>query len=116
MANGRNPDRLPVVDQLIDDPVGADPERSKPLQATSQQVAGFRFALEESERVLDGVDQRPTELEDLSERPAGQDDSGQRGSTRPACSELPTDVVEADGLARVELGHPRVNRMARFRI
>jgi hypothetical protein len=57
------------VSQLVDHPIGANPQRAQPPQTTTEGVAGFWLALQEAKCFLDGVGQGPVEPEDLMAGP-----------------------------------------------
>jgi hypothetical protein len=55
MADGGDADGLRVVGQLVEDPVGADPQRVEAAEVAAKCVAGERLALEQAEGILDRV-------------------------------------------------------------
>lgn len=61
-------------------------------------------AFEEPEGVLDGIDERPVELEQLVPGATREDDAGQRSAGSPALCQLATKVLERDCLISGELG------------
>jgi hypothetical protein len=70
--------RAVLVDQLVDDPIRADMERAKAAQPTAELVSDEGFAFQQPQRIFDGVDYRPVELEQLSTSATREDDSGHR--------------------------------------
>ncbi len=56
MADRGDTDGVLIVCQLIDDAVGAHAQRAQTAEPAAQRVPRVRLALEQSERVLDGVD------------------------------------------------------------
>ena len=88
--------RLLSLDELVDDSVGADAKRTQSPKAPAQHMAGERIALEQTERILDGIDERPTELEQLTACPARQDDTRHRSAGSPPLIQLGAQVVERD--------------------
>ncbi len=77
MADRGDANRFAAVSQLVEDPIGADPERIQPPQFSPQRVAGSRFTLEEAKRILARVDQWPAQFEQVTTGPSGEDESGQ---------------------------------------
>lgn len=63
MADSRHANDLIAIGQLIEDPISADPQRVQAAQPALKRVAGLGIALEQTESVLDRIDQRPAELE-----------------------------------------------------
>ena len=63
MADRGDADSLLPIGQLIEDAVGADPQRVQAAQFASQCVPHPRFTLQKTQRVLDRVDQRPVKVE-----------------------------------------------------
>src|SRR5215207_7453547 len=55
--------RLLILDKLVDDAVAADPQRAQSPKPAAKLVPADWLALEQTERILDGVDQRPIELQ-----------------------------------------------------
>ena len=60
-ANGLN-----CIGEVVDDAEGADTERPQSREAAVQGMSRKRLTLEQPQGVLDGVDQRPVELEQLA--------------------------------------------------
>lgn len=88
MANRRDADRVPIVGQLVEDPVSTDAQRVQPAQLSPQRTARFWLALEQAEGILDRIDQRPVKLEQPATSPAGEDEPRQLLRGRPAFGEL----------------------------
>lgn len=63
VADGGYPDCLALVCKLVDDAIGPHAQRAQAVQTAAQLVSTVRVALEESQRVLDGVDEGPIEVE-----------------------------------------------------
>jgi hypothetical protein len=61
MADRGHADRLPLVSHLVKEPVRADPQRVGAAQFSAERLAGERVALEQAKRILDRVDQWPTQ-------------------------------------------------------
>ena len=85
MADGGYPDGLALVCQLVDDAIRPHAQGPQALQTAAQLVAAVGVALEESERVLSGIDQGPIEVEQLLPRAAGENDLGHASA---GCSTL----------------------------
>lgn len=68
-------------------------------------MAGLRFALQQPQRILDRVDQRPVEFEQFPPRATGNNEPCQRsaggGST---LSKLTAKLREGDSVAALDLG------------
>lgn len=63
MTDGGDPDRLPVVGHLVEDPVGADPQGVEAAEPSAERLTRERFALKQAERILDRVDQQPPKVD-----------------------------------------------------
>ena len=59
MTNSGDPDRLTLAGHLVEDPVGTDAQRAKAAEPSSKRMTEEGFALEQAERLLDRIDQRP---------------------------------------------------------
>jgi len=80
VADRGDADGLVVVGELVDDAVGADAQRSQAAQAAAERVPGERFALENTERAFDSVDQWPARLDELATRCARKNYSRHRSA------------------------------------
>lgn len=109
MANSGDANGFSAIGQLVEDSVGADPQRIQTAQFSAKCIADKRIALEEPKRVLDRVDQRPVQFEQVMTGPTGEDESSQ-GSTggRPALGQLAAKVGKSDRLAALNLGKTRL--------
>ena len=81
----------------MDDPIGPNPQRTQPSQPALERVPSVWIAFEQSERLLNGVDQRPVELEQLGPGATREHNSRHRSSRGSALSELTTQIVELNG-------------------
>lgn len=63
MPYARHADSLPVVDHLVENSIDADPQRVETPQSSTKGMACEWIALEQAERILDRVDQRPSQFE-----------------------------------------------------
>jgi hypothetical protein len=105
VADGNDADRLSAIGQLIDDPVGTDPQRIKTTQFSPERVTAEWVALNQAKRILDRVDQRPTELEQVAAGSPGEDESRQRSAGgRPAAGKFAAKFGESNRLAALDLG------------
>jgi hypothetical protein len=73
----RDPNRLPPVSQLIEDAIGADPQRVQPVKLAAKGISGKWIALQQTEGVLDCVDQRPVQFEQVPTSSASENQSRQ---------------------------------------
>ncbi len=105
MADGGHPNRLLGIGELVENPVGANAQRVEPAQFAAERMSSLRFALEQTQCILDRIDQRPVERKQLATGPAGEDESGQRsagcGST---FRQLATKLGEGDRFIASDLG------------
>lgn len=107
MPDGGYADGLSGVGQLIENPVGAHPQRVQTEELASQGVPGSGFSLEQAQRILDRIDQRPVELEQRLPSATGEDQTGQRSvGGRSALGQLAAKVGQGDRLAALDLGEP----------
>lgn len=77
MADGSNADGLSAIGQLIEDSIGADSQQIQTTEFSPQRIAGERVTLEQAKRILDRVDQRPVQLEQVAAGSPGDNDSRQ---------------------------------------
>ena len=85
MADGSYPNRLSPVGQLVDAPIGADPQRVQAAELPPERIPSEPFTLEQAQRILDRIDQRPVQLEQVATSSPGEDEAGQRSAgCRPA--------------------------------
>lgn len=115
MPDGDDADLPASVLQLVDDAVGAHPERSPPSQTTSKRVSCHGLPLQQPECLGHGISDGPVEVEDLPSRSTSEDDSGH---LPPAASsiEVPTQVGEGHRLAALDLGEAFFDSAERLRI
>jgi hypothetical protein len=103
VADRSDADGSIVVDHLVDDTVGADTKRAQSSEPTTEKVPCARVALEQAERIFDGVDQRPAEFEQLAPGAAREDDTGHRSASRPEPIELPAEILKGDDFTAFDL-------------
>jgi hypothetical protein len=71
----------------------------------------MRFALEQVQRTLDRVDQRPVELEQLPSCATGKNEPGQRSAGGgPTLGQLATKIGESDRFAAGDLAKALLQR------
>jgi hypothetical protein len=105
VADRGNADSLLPIGSLVENPISADSQRVQTAQFASQRVASPRLALQQTQRILDRVDQRPVEFEQLPPSAAGEDEPGQRSAGgRSALSQLAAKVGEGDRFVALDLG------------
>jgi hypothetical protein len=104
MANRRHPNRLAVVDDLIEDSIGANSQRVQAAQPALERIALVWFALEQAKRILDRVDQGPPELKQLPARAAGEDKPRQESAGGwSALGQLAAKLGQGHRLATLDL-------------
>lgn len=107
MTDRRDANRLTPVGQLIENPVGADSQRVEATELAAKRVAGEGIALEKAKRILDRVDERPIESEQVPTGSASENQSRQRSACgRPTFCQLFAQLGERDGLAALNLRKP----------
>lgn len=117
MADGSDPDRLAAVGQLVDDPIGAHPQRVQAPELAPKRIASKRVPLEQPERILNSVDQRPAELKQVAAGPPGEDKSRQRlAGGRPAVGQLTAKLGKGERLSTLDLAKPRLQGSEGIRI
>jgi hypothetical protein len=110
MADRGDPDGLLIVCELINDAVGAHAQRAQAREPAAQRVPGVRLALEESERILDGVDQGPLEIEQLLPRTSGENDGGHASAGGATLREVLAELGQADAIASSKVGETSLDR------
>src|SRR5438093_7870189 len=101
--------RLPALDQLIDDPIRAHAERPQPAEQPAKPVGCLRLALEEAERLVYRVRQMPLEGKDLPTGPPCKDNLRQLRA-RPPPLQLAAELGEGDRPAPLDLTEAFVDR------
>jgi hypothetical protein len=77
VANSGDADGLLTVGQLVENPIGADAQRIEPAQLAFERMSRAWLALKQAQGILDCVDQRPVEFEQLPPGATSEDKSGQ---------------------------------------
>ena len=107
MPDRGDANRLSAIGQLIENPVGADPQGVKTAELPPKRMTGERVALEQPQRILDRVDQPPAQFEQLPTSSPGKYESCQRSAGgRAALGQLVAKLGEGDRLAPLDLGKP----------
>lgn len=78
VADGGDWDRLAVVRKLVDDPIRTDSQRVQAAKPSTQRITSLRLTLEQGQRFLGCVDQRPVEREQLGARAPSEYQSSHR--------------------------------------
>lgn len=105
MEDCGNANHLLAIGQLVEDPKGTDAQRVEAAQLAAQRVAGSRFALQQSQHVLDRVDQRPVESKKSTTGATGKYDSRHRSTGGGAAfRQLAAQLGEGDRLIASYLG------------
>ena len=76
MADRCHAHGVTAVPELIHDSVRSNAKRAQSSQPAAQLMTNLWVAFEQRERVLDSVDQRPTQLEEILSGTPRQDDAG----------------------------------------
>jgi hypothetical protein len=63
MTNRSDTNGLSIVSELIKNPISTDPQRVQPMKFAAECVASSRLPLQQAQRVLNRVNQRPVEFE-----------------------------------------------------
>jgi hypothetical protein len=105
VANGGDADGLIILGQLIKDPISTNPQRVQTAQSASERMPSSRFALKQAQRILNRIDQRPVEFEQLTPSSTGEDEPGQRSAGgRSALGKLAAKVSEGNRFVALDLG------------
>ena len=72
MADRRDADGLSTVGQLIGS-IRTRPAVSTAAELSAERVTGERVALEQAKRILDRIDQRPVQVQQVAPGSAGED-------------------------------------------
>jgi hypothetical protein len=86
-ANG-----LVGIGELVDDAIGADAQGPQAAQPAAKRVPAAGLAREHAERILDGIDQRPVENEQLAACATREDDVSHASAARSALVQLAANI------------------------
>jgi predicted transcriptional regulator len=103
------PNLVVAAIELVDDPIGANPERTQTPKTSSQLVSSLGLAFEQPKRFGHRVRDRPFELEDLPPCSPSENDTIHLSMTGPGC-DISTEVVECHRLAALDLSHSFFDR------
>lgn len=105
MANGGDANRFSTVGQLVDDPIRAHPQRIQATKFSAQRVPGEGVALQQAQHLLNRIDQRPAQLEQIAAGSSSENESCQRSAgVLPALGQLTVKLTESDGFVALDLG------------
>lgn len=105
MTNRSDTNGLSIVSELIENPISTDPQRVQPMKFAAERVASSRLALQQAQRVLNRVNQRPVEFEQLLPSSTGENEPGQGSAGgRSAFSQLAPKVGEGNRFVALDLG------------
>jgi hypothetical protein len=102
VADSQDPNRPPVLSELIEDPIGTDAKRPEATEPTPKTVTGLGLPLQNAKRFHYRVSQMPVEVEDLPAGSPGKDDLRQLPTGSFAVQLVP-ELVEGEGLALLHL-------------
>lgn len=92
MADRGDSDGLVVVCELVDDAIRAHAQRAEAVEPAAERVSRVRIALEKSQRVLDGVDLGPVELEQFLPGAPGENDSSHASAGGSTFCEITAEI------------------------
>lgn len=111
VADGGDSHRLPAIGQLVKDSIGADPQRAQAAEPPPERMTRLRLALQQTQGVLDSVDQRPVQLKQLATGAPSEDKPRQRSASgRSALRQLAAKLRQSDRLPALDLGKARLQR------
>ena len=82
------------IGELVDDAIGADAQGPQAAQPAAKRVPGAGLAREPAEGLLDGIDQRPVEIEQLAACATREDDVSHGSAARSVLVQLAAKVLE----------------------
>lgn len=117
MTDRDDADRLSLVGHLVEDSVRTDSQRVEAAKFSAKRLTGERLALEQAQRVLDRVDERPAQIEEVAAGPPGEDESRQRSvGGRASGGKLLAQLSQGDRLTPLDLAEPLLERRDRSRV
>lgn len=111
MSDCGHPNQPLVVGHLVDNSIGPDGQRAKPAEAPAKGVPHPGLARKQAKRLLDRVDQRPIEFEQVAPGAPRQNDARHRSAGCPALGELPAQIFEAHRFVARELAQAGLERV-----
>ena len=105
MTNSSDANGLPIVSELVKNPISAYSQCVQSVKFAAERVASSRLPLQQAQRVLDRVNQRPVEFEQLLPSATSENEpcQGSAGG-RSALSQLAAKVGEGNRFAALDLG------------
>ena len=94
MTDSGDANDLVGVDELVNDPIGADAQGPQAAQPAAKRVPSAGLAREHAERLLDAADQRPVEIEQLAACATREDDVSHGSAARSVLVQLAAKVLE----------------------
>ena len=94
MADSGDAKRLVGIGELVDDAIGAHVQGPQAAQPAAKRVPSAGLTREHAERLIDGIDQRPVEIEQLAACATREDDVSHGSAARSALVQLAAKVLE----------------------
>jgi hypothetical protein len=94
MTDSGDANSLVGIGELVNDAIGADAQGPQAAQPAAKGVAGAGLAREHAEGLLDGIDQRPVEVEQLAACATREDDVSHGSAARSAFGQLAAKVLK----------------------
>jgi hypothetical protein len=117
MADSGDANGLSAVGQLVENSIGPHSQGVQTSELSSKGITGERVALEQTKSVLDRIDQRPGQLEEVATGSLGEDESCQGSAGGgPAIGKFAAKLSEGDRVTALELSKTRLQRRESVRI
>ena len=94
MTDGGDANGPVGIGELVDDAIGADAQGPQAPQPAAKRVPSARLAREHAERLIDGIDQRPVEIEQLAACATREADVCHGSAARSVLVQLAAKVLE----------------------
>jgi hypothetical protein len=94
MTDSGDANGLLGIGELIDDAIGADAQGPHAVQPAAKRMPSAGLAREGGEGLLDSVDQRPVEIEQLAACATREDDLSHSSAARSMLVQLAANVLE----------------------
>ena len=94
MTDCGDADGLVGIGELVNDAIRADAQGPEAPQPAAKRVPGAGLAREHAEGLLDGIDQRPVEIEQLAACATREDAVSHRSAARSVLVQLAAKVLE----------------------
>src|SRR5688500_13263953 len=102
---------LLALDHLVDDAVGTDAQGSQPAEPASELVARVGLAFQQAQSLLDRVDQRRFELEQLASGAPREHDTSHRSARAAKLGEFLPEILERDRFVSTEFVEAGFDRL-----